>query len=818
MLPAAGQSPAQGQIQNAPVLTTTKNGSQESSSLQLAIPSQQSSIRLIGSDSRWQLVVTQLASDGQERDVTGMAQITIQPPIAMVDSQQQLVPMRSGTAEIIINYQGAHCSSQLEINDIGQPQAVDFYNQIVPILTKHGCNGGGCHGKMAGQAGFKLSLLGFEPEDDFQRIAIESRGRRVFPAAAEESLLLLKATNDVPHGGGLRLGANTHHYDILRRWISSGMPHHPERRCAVTSLMIYPQQRLLSAGLKQQLAVWATFADGTTRDVTGQAQFESNNTDVATVDQFGSVQIGQRTGDAAVMARYQGKVAVFTASVPLGAPLDPFPPTRNVVDQAVFAKLKRLAIPPSPLCDDSQFIRRSTLDICGRLPTPEEAKQFVACTDSDKSERLIDRLLDSEDHADYFARKWVMILRNKRDSVGEQFGSFAFHQWLRDRLHRNHPYDQWVRQLLTASGSLEAEPALTWWREVTDSESRVEDAAQMFLGQRLQCARCHHHPFEKWSQADYYQMAAFFTGISRKEGPTAENPVFISRPGPSNASHPKSGKTLAAAGLDAQPAQIDAIDDPRQHLVDWMVKDQNPFFAKALVNRYWKHFMGLGLVEPEDDMRITNPPSNPELLDALAKHFSDSGYDLKSLIRLICRSSVYRLSSDPNQHNLKDNSSYSRFYPKRLSAEVLLDALDVTALTSSTFDPLPAGSRAVQLPDTAFPSYFLDVFGRPAGLTACECERSNEPTLAQSLHLLNSKEMQGKLTNAAGRAAAMAANSQPLSDILNDLYWAALARPATPVEMQAIKGYVDSRADKRREAFEDVVWSIINSKEFLFAR
>ncbi|MBX3420842.1 MAG: DUF1549 domain-containing protein [Pirellulaceae bacterium] len=784
--------------------------------LSFTLPEHATSVQLKGQDARWQLLVSSCDQQGQWTDVTHHAKYSIQPPIAEVDAYGYLRPLENGQAQIVAELSGQRCEVSLSVSGMESLQPVDFHHQVVPIFTKLGCNGGGCHGKAAGQAGFKLSLLGFEAQDDYDRLVLESRGRRVFPAMPDQSLLLLKATGAAPHGGGQRMEVDSHEYRVLRRWIASGMPLGDGQQRMVTRIEVLPASRQLSRRLSQQLAVIATYSDDSHEDITRTAQFDSNNTDLANVDERGWVQLGDQAGDVAIMARYQGQVAVFRASVPLGVPTEEFPPTRNLVDQAVFAKLQTLGIPPSPLCDDSTFVRRATLDIAGRLPTPEESQQYLASSDADKAERLVDRLLDSQDYANYFARKWILILRNRRDSPGHQLGSFAFHGWLRDSFLNNKPYDHLVRELLTASGSVQTHPPLVWWREVSDTESRVEDVAQLFLGQRLQCARCHHHPFEKWSQSDYYQMSAFFSTVAKKEGASPDNPVFVSRVASAIAKHPKTGQELSPRGLDAPTISIPPSQDPRQQLVDWMVDPSNPFFARSLVNRYWKHFLGSGLVEPEDDMRVTNPPSNSELLEALSQQFVASGFDLKNLIRTICTSSVYRLSSEANDHNLRDSGSYSRYYPKRLSAEVMLDAIDQTVMTVTAFDGMPNGSRAVELPDTGFASYFLDVFGRPAGSTACECERMNEASLAQSLHLLNSKEVQAKLTNDAGRAAAISASSQPLDELIHQLYMAAFSRPANEAELQTAAEYVNRRAESRRQAFEDLVWAVINSKEFLF--
>lgn len=784
--------------------------------LQIAVPANSAAIELKGQDARWQLVVTSTDDLGQETDVTRQATITVDPPIAQLDATGYLQPLSDGAATITASWNHSSCSCQLNVQGTTQIQPVDFFHQVVPIFTKFGCNGGGCHGKASGQGGFKLSLLGFEPEDDYERLVVESRGRRLFPAMPDQSLLLQKAVGSAPHGGGQRLELDTQEYRTLRRWIASGSPRGDGQNKMVTAIEVFPSQRRLPQGHTQQLSVWASYSDGSLEDITRAAQFDSNNSDLATVDVSGWVQLSHQPGDVAVMARYQGHVGVFRASIPLGHEVHEFPPSVNLVDEAVFSKLKTLGIPPSALCDDHSLVRRATLDICGRLPTVDETMAFASSTSPTKVEELVDRLLSSEDYADFFARKWVLILRNGRKAPGKQLGSFAFHRWLRENFHQNVPYHRFVGELLTASGSIESNPPVTWWREVPNTESRVEDAAQLFLGQRLQCARCHHHPFEKWSQKDYYHLAAFFSKVSTKEGSTPDNPIFVSKVGAASAAHPKSGQALAPAGLDSPPAELDPSDDPRRELAEWMSDPSNPFFARSLVNRYWKHFMGSGIVEPEDDLRVTNPPTNPQLLDGLAESFVRSGFDLKQLIRTICTSSAYRLSSEANELNLSDNSSYSRYYPKRLQAEVLLDAIDQVLMTQTQFPDVALGTRAVQLQDTGFPSYFLDVFGRPAGATACECERSGEATLAQSLHLLNSKEIQSKLTSDTGRAASMSVSSEPLAEQITSVYLTALSRRPDDSELKSALSYIAARPNSKREAIEDFLWAMVNSKEFLF--
>lgn len=792
----------------------------------IAAPSMQ------GGDARLQLLVTAKTEDGELWDVTRQVEFVAEPAeFVSIDEFGSVIPLADGNVTVTAQMAGGlTASTQIEVHGIGSEPPIHFANRVVPVFTKLGCNGGGCHGKISGQNGFRLSLLGFEPQDDHGFLVKESRGRRVSPAAPERSLLLTKGTNEVPHGGGQRMDRDSYEYRLLWRWIAQGMPYGDPEAATVESIEVFPQSRRLAPGESQQLALLARYTDGSVEDVTGAAVYESNDPAMADVSPQGLVQLNRQVGDVAVMARFQGKVAVFHANIPLlrsadaagqqqaAADESSFPEPVNSVDRHVFAKLQTLGIPPSPPCDDATFLRRATLDIAGRLPTLEEVVAFAddPAPSREKRERLIDRLLDSPDYAEYFAGKWGAILRNRRSNPALQLTNLAFHQWLRESLAENKSYDRIVRELLTASGSPVSNPPVAWFAQVPDTEQRTEDAAQLFLGQRIQCARCHHHPYEKWSQADYAQLSAFFTLVTKKGGDNGTDAEFVSRPGTPGGRHPKTGQTLPPAGLDAEPVPLSADDDPRAHLVDWMVAPDNPFFARALVNRYWKHFLGRGLVEPEDDLRITNPPSNPELMDALAEEFVNSGYDLKHLIRLICTSHTYGVSSDAVSDNLDDRRSHSRFYPKRLTAEVLLDAVDTVTNSPTAFAGMPAGTRAAALPDTNFSSYFLSVFGRPESTTACECERSQESNLAQSLHLLNSEEIQGKLSTDSGRAAAMAAeDSADDREKVIKLYRIALARPPADDEMEAVLQHLSSRED-RRAAMEDVIWSLINSKEFLF--
>jgi hypothetical protein len=633
------------------------------------------------------------------------------------------------------------------------------------------------------------------------------------------------------------MDVDSHEYRVLRRWIAQAMPYGDPNGRKVSSISVTPSTRQMLRNSAQQLCVVASYSDGSTEDITRTVQYESNNLDMAEVDANGLVKIRDYAGEVSIMARYQGQVTVFRASVPIGVLTQSLPIARGKIDEAVFAKLTALGVPPSDLCDDQTFLRRVTLDIAGRLPTLAEIESLQLAQSSGGSPdavqarraEIVDRLLASQDYASNFASKWSAILRNNHTSEDTRYGAYAFHDWLRTSFFENKPINILVRELLTATGDVESNPAVVWFRQVNNTESRIEDIAQLFLGQRLQCARCHHHPYEKWAQQDYYQMAAFFSTVERREGTLPNEPKFVSRIANASANHPKTGQSLPPTGLDAPKTELANFQDPRAALADWMTASINPFFAKSIANRYWKHFLGKGLVEPEDDMRISNPPSNPELLDNLTFELIQSGFDLKHLIRSICTSTTYQLSANANELNIRDTNCFSRYYPKRLQAEMLLDAIDAVSGSTTQFEGMPLGTRAVELPDTSFASYFLTVFGRPDSSTACECERTISSTLAQSLHLLNSKEMQSKLGADASYASTWSATAvvdaslSPSENIrktaplrIRELYLRALSRPPTDSEQSVALEYLMQRSDKLREAYEDLLWSVINSKEFLF--
>lgn len=749
-------------------------------------------VALSGPDSSWQLVITGDEKDTQ-LDVTDQAKFEAAPKgVVSVSDSGLITPTADGKATVTVKVGSLSTQATVTVSDITKPRLLSFITDVAPVFTRNSCNSGGCHGKKGGQEGFELALLGFEPELDLERVT-----DRVDVDDPDASYLLLKATKANPHAGGQRFKKGSPAYNLLRRWIAQGAKLPSADGPTIERIEVFPKQRVLKREGTQRLLVVAHLSDGSMRDVSRLSRFESNQEELLTASEDGLV-TAKRSGVAAVMVRYQAHVGVFQAIVPTGDKFDSQPEPLNFIDRLVFDQHRRLGIATSPDCDDTTFIRRATIDIAGRLPTLDEVSAFVEDSSAKKHSQLIDRLLEIDDHADYFAGKWAAMLHNRRGSEKDsREPTQAFHQWIREAIRENRPYDQMVRGVLTATGQETRSPPVLWYRMANEPSTQLEDVSQLFLGQRIQCARCHHHPFEKWSETDYYGMAAFFSRLKVDDPPKGKKqkkktPLNVSfQPGKAETKHPKTNKPVPATPLETSPISIDEKTDPRIALVDWMTSKDNRFFARVFVNRYWKHFLGRGLVEPEDDLRATNPPTNPKLLDALAQHFVDSKFDMREMIRVICNSRTYRLSSQPAGNNESDEQNYSRFLPRRLNAEVLLDSIDWLTLTKTKFSGVSSETRATQLPDNQNGSYFLSTFGRPAGMTVCECERRGSASLAQLLLMINSPEMLDKV--AGERAKQLASDKRPHKERIAELYQIALARPPHDGELAALMAYFKSR-------------------------
>jgi hypothetical protein len=702
-----------------------------------------------------------------------------------------------------------------------QPQRVTFELDVLPVLTAAGCNQGACHGKSRGQNGFQLSLLGFDADFDHARIVKDARGRRIFPAAAEQSLLLRKASAQLPHGGGERLAAGSEDYELVRHWIEQGMPRRSPDDPVLVRITLSPPEHKLAAGASEQLTVTAHYSDGSTRDVTCRTTFQSNEAAIVAVDKTGLVTAGMLPGETAIMARYMSHIATWNTLIPLPDPVDDSIyaalPRKNFIDELVWAKLQQLGVTPSEPAGDSTFLRRAYLDVIGRLPTTDEARTFLADASPSKREALVDALLAREEYADFWANKWADLLRPNAYRVGVK-ATFRLDAWLRDAFRRNLPYDHFVRELVTARGSTWRNGAVTVFRDRREPPEITTAVSQLFLGIRLECAKCHHHPFEAWGQDDFYGLAAYFARIGHKgvglSPPISggEEMVFAAASG--TVAHPISGESVQPKPLFGS-APVPAEGDPREALADWIVSPDNPYFAKVAVNRIWADLMGRGLVEPVDDLRVTNPASNEALLSGLADHFRKVGFDQKQLIRTIMTSRVYGLSSIPNERNVADTRNYSRHYRQRLRAEVLLDGISDITGVPETFAALPAGSRATEIWSHRVESLFLDAFGRPDPNQDPPCDRTTETTMVQTLHLMNAPNLHRKVTSDEGRAARLAAADKKADENVEELYLLVYARLPTSDERRVAVDWFASAAN-RRQATEDLLWALLNTPEFLF--
>lgn len=710
---------------------------------------------------------------------------------------------------------------------------VSFRNDVMAILTRHACNSGGCHGKSTGQNGFRLSLLGFEPDVDYRGLVLEGRGRRVFAGSADGSLLLAKASGRVPHGGGTRIDSVSEDYRVLRDWIRNGAPDSRPDEPQLERITVEPTHAVLSMSSESDLKVTAHYSDGRKQDVTSRSLFESNAPEIGEVNSRARVKTAERGGLFAVMVRFGREIAVFQGTVPFPhkselnfeSALAAARVNEEGVDRHLIEQWKKLSVAPSPVTDDASYIRRATIDICGTLPTPQEVTAYVEDSSIAKKQELIDRLLDRPEHASYFALKWADILQNRGRSYSsrrQREGTTLLTGWVRDAIAENKPYDQFVSEILTATGSQQRNPPTVWYRSVRTTQDYVESVAQAFLGVRIQCAQCHHHPAERWSQADYYSFAANFSRVGRKSGfadaevPTSEV-IFLKDRG--EVVHPRSGDVMSPRPLGGPDFELSRYDDPRRALAQWMTSPTNPFFARTMANRMWGHFLGRGIVHPIDDSRSTNPPSNPALLDALADEFVDCGYDVRHLIRVITASAAYGVSSEPTSENKDDIQSFSRFPLRRLSAEVLLDGISQVLEVPTEFaggpGKFPAGTRAIELPDENVPISFLDAFGRPGRTSACECERSDDPALAQALELVNSTEIQKKLTANDGYIARLGANDQSHAGNVREIFLKVFAREPRDVELQAAREFLESEPE-RVEAYRTLLWSLLATNEFMF--
>jgi len=727
------------------------------------------------------------------------------------------IPVGNGKVTITATANNQTSKAQVTVTAMEKPFAWSFRNHVQPILMRAGCSTGACHGAAAGQNGFKLSLRGYDYEGDWRTITRQSLGRRINLSDPAQSLLLLKPTQTVPHKGGERFKTDSLEYRILAEWIAAGTPPPSESDVQIQRIEIIPDRVVLKPNMEQQLIVLAHFSDGTTSDVTRWTKLTSTESTVTNVNETGQLKIAGY-GEGAITAWYLSKIATATVTVPFKNDLPPdlFAKTnhRNFIDQLVQEKLQALNLAPSPICSDSQFIRRVFLDTIGVLPTIDETRKFLANPSPDKRDRLIDSLLSRPEFVDYWSYKWSdLLLVSSRKLKPQQM--WAYYNWVRDNVAANTPWDQFARQLVTAKGSTLENGAANFYLLHEDPTEMAETMSQAMLGMSVQCAHCHNHPLEKWTNNQYFGLANLFARVRVKNGPGESQIVFAATEG--NLIQPLTGKPQPPRALDAQPIDIDSPADRREHFADWLVAKENPYFSRAITNRVWANFLGVGLVVKVDDMRLTNPASNEKLLTALASYLVENKYDLKSLMRLILQSDTYQRSSKSTPQNQGDTRFYSRYYSRRIMAEVLLDAFSQVAASPTNFKDFPEGWRATQLPDSNIDSYFLKAFGRPERTITCECERTIDPSMAQVLHIANGDTINKKLEQKGNRIDRAVAAKASDEAIVEEAYLTALSRPPTEEEKTKILAVLSqTKLPERRAAIEDVYWSILSSNEFLF--
>jgi hypothetical protein len=695
---------------------------------------------------------------------------------------------------------------------------ITFRNNVQPVLSKAGCNAGACHGAAAGQNGFRLSLRGYDDQGDYITLTRQSLGRRVNLADPGRSLLLLKATGTVPHKGGKRFEVDSREYKIIADWIAAGAPGPKAEDPRIDRIELIPPHVILTNGANQQLTVRAHFNDGHSEDVTRWVKYTAANASVTEVSDEGLVKV-VGNGEGAITAWYLSRIAIATVTVPytnsISSEIFAKAERRNFIDELILKKLESLNIPPSRRSTDAEFVRRAYLDTTGVLPTAEQARAFLASESPKKRDQLIEHLLQRSEFVDYWAYKWSDLFLVSSRAL-QPAAMWAFYNWIHDNVAANTPWDVLAGRVVTAQGSTIANGAANFFVLHDNPADLSENTSQAFLGMSINCAKCHNHPMEKWTNDQYYQMANLFARVRTKSGPgDGERIVFAAASG--DLVQPLRGKPQAPAPLDGETIPLDHPADRREHLARWLVSPENPYFTRAIVNRIWANYFGVGLVESVDDLRVTNPSSNEELLSATAKFLAENKYDLKKLMRAILQSEAYQRTSEPLPGNADETRFYSRYYPKRLMAEVLLDAFSQVTGEPTEFKNYPKGARALQLPDSKVESYFLASFGRPEREKTCSCERTTEPSVTQVLHLFNGDTLNKKLAAKHNAIAKLVDAKASPERIVEEAYLSALSRPPTDGEKtKFVAALKEAPPNELRAAVEDGFWALLSSKEFLF--
>ncbi len=759
-------------------------------------------------------IVTAVRPDGVTQDVTDAAAKEIADPAVASIEGNRVLPAGDGQTALTVRYAGQEVQIPVSVQNAAAKPPVSFTLDVMPVLSRAGCNTGGCHGAARGKDGFRLSLFGYDPAGDHFRITRELPFRRVNLAVPEESLLVQKAVGAVPHTGGKRFEPDSRSYRVLVEWLRAGAPYDGDQAPKVADLEVFPKSSVLEGtDTSQRLVARAKYSDGTDRDVTDWVTFISNNDNSAAVTPDGRVTAGKR-GEAFILARFEGKTVASQVLV-LPADAQYAPPQEmpaNYIDELVLAKLAKLRITPSPICDDATFLRRVTLDIVGRLPTENEWRAFMADGSPEKRAAVIDRLLEQKEFAEIWGMKWAELLMIRSSNTVSVKSAFLYNQWLTEGIAKNIPVNVLFREMLAAGGGTFRNPATNFYQVETDTLKTTENVAQLFMGVRIQCAQCHNHPFDRWTMDDYYGFAAFFAQIGRKTGEDYRETIIFNR-GSGEVRHPVDNRVMKPKYLGG--AEPDTTGkDRRELLADWLTSPENPFFAVNLGNRIWAHFFGIGIVEPVDDVRVSNPPSNPELYEALGRKLVEYDFDFKRLVRDICNSNTYQRSLESNPTNAEDARNFARAIPRRIQAEILLDCINQVTETQEKFRGLPAGARAVQIADGATSNYFLTTFGRSSRESVCACDVKTSPTLSQALHLINGQTVETKIRQ-GGLIARLLQSGKTPEEIVSSLYVRAFSREPT-AEEQARLSEILASAPNPQVGLEDIFWAVLNSREFVF--
>ena len=774
-------------------------------------------IEISGRNRQTQIIITGRRLDQTSVDLTHQAQLSIADNQIATLSDSLVLGLEEGETSLQVSFNGFETTIPVIVRGYSDYPAVSFEGDIIPLLTKRHCNSGGCHGRQGGQNGFQLSVFGFDPLTDFEALTRQARGRRVFPGAVEQSLIYSKATGLVVHGGGARMKVDSQDAELLREWLKQGSPWGSQETPTVTHIDVTPALNSMTPRALQQLRVVATYSDGSTRDVTRAAAYNTNMEVIADCNAKGVIETGKLAGEAAITINYMGKVNVARVVIPQPGVDEAVRPawfsSKNTIDDLTWTKWQQLRINPSEPCDDSTFLRRLFIKTTGTLPTSDRVQAFLVDDSPNKRATAIEEALVSEDYINYWTQRWSDIMMVNSKTLGGR-SAYTFQRWIRRQIQINRPYDDWVYDVIIATGNTGNVGPANFYRNQRTPEDATKTVSRAFLGIRMDCAQCHHHPFEKWGQADFYGLAGFFNGMQRVK--LDDNRELIYHPGHQSIAIPVINQAVQTQPLAGTPTTADNTTDPRPELAAWVTSPQNPFFARLVANRIWKHLLGRGLVEPEDDFRETNPPTNPELLDHLSEVLIENDFDLRNLMRKILNSHTFQLSSTPTELNYSDNQSYSHYLVRRLPAEVMLDAICHVTGVPEKYAGHPQGTRAIELWDNQLPSYFLDTFGRSLRESPCECGGSGDPTIAQALHLLNAPEIEKKIQALDGHVTTLSRSSLSNADLIREISLATVGRPPGNKELRIGSQLL---LDKdRRQGIEDFMWVMLNSYDFLFVK